>query len=163
MMSKGLLFRVAACAMALLGPVCFPDVAVAGASATEPLSIITRDGTEHRFRVEVVRTPEAQARGLMFRESLAADAGMLFVEKRERRQVMWMKNTLIPLDMLFIRKSGSIARIHQRAVPGSVVNISSRGPVLAVLELPGGTVSRLKIRRMDTVRHAAFDSGAPDQ
>lgn len=130
--------------------------AMAQDAGTEPLSIRASDGKTHAFRVEIARTPQEQARGLMHRESLAPDAGMLFLHTSEARQSMWMKNTLIPLDMLFIRRDGRISRIHERAVPGSLESISSRGRVLAVLELRGGTVARLEIRVGDRVEHAAF-------
>lgn len=132
------------------------SLALAQAGVTEPLSITTSDGKTHEFQVEIARTPREQAQGLMHRDSLAADAGMLFVHAREERQSMWMKNTLIPLDMLFIRRDGRISRLHERAVPGSLKSISSRGRVLAVLELRGGTVARLGIKIGDRVTHAAF-------
>ena len=122
----------------------------------EPLAIVTASGDVHSFEVEIARTPDEQARGLMFRRTLAPDAGMLFVHAKDGRQSMWMKNTLIPLDMLFIRRNGGISRIHERAIPRSLTAISSRGRVRAVLELAGGTVARLGIRIGDRVRHAAF-------
>jgi uncharacterized protein len=128
----------------------------AQAGPTEPLSITVSAGETHVFQIERARTSEEKARGLMHREALAPDAGMLFVYSKERRQSMWMKNTLIPLDMLFLRHDGRIAHIHERAVPGSLKTISSRGRVLAVLELRGGTVARLGIRTGDRVRHPAF-------
>ena len=131
--------------------------AVAEDRPTEPLSIIVAGGTTNAFEVEVAKTFEEKALGLMHRRSLAPDAGMLFVYTKELRQSMWMKNTLIPLDMLFIRDDGRIAHIHERAVPGSLATISSRGRVLAVLELRGGTVARLGIRKGDRVAHAMFD------
>ena len=133
-----------------------PSGAMAQSGPTEPLSIFSSNGKTHVFQVEIARTAQEQARGLMHRESLAPDAGMLFVHTSESRQSMWMKNTLIPLDMLFIRRDGRIARIHERAVPGSLESISSRGRVLAVLELRGGTVARLGIKTGDRVEHAAF-------
>lgn len=123
---------------------------------TEPLSITVSAGETHAFQVELARTFEEKAQGLMYRDALAPDAGMLFVHAKESRQSMWMKNTLIPLDMLFIRRDGRIAHIHERAVPGSLETISSRGRVLAVLELRGGTVARLGIRKGDRVHHPAF-------
>src|SRR3546814_13522615 len=85
----------------------------------------------------------------MYRDHLAADAGMLFVYSQPRRVSMWMKNTLIPLDMLFIAPDGRIESIVKRAVPHSLATISSRGKVRAVLELNGGTVDRLGIRPGD--------------
>ncbi len=148
--SRRLLLAAGAAALLAAAP------APAGEAPTEPLSILSADGREHRFEVEVARTAEEKARGLMFRESLAADAGMLFLSRRPRRQVMWMKNTLIPLDMLFVAADGRIARIHERATPMSLDSISSRGRVLAVLELRGGTAARLGLRPGDRVRHPAF-------
>lgn len=134
----------------------FCPEASAQARPTEPLSITVSSGESHVFQVELARTFEEKARGLMYRDSLAPDAGMLFVHANELPQSMWMKNTLIPLDMLFIRRDGRIAHIHERAVPGSLGTISSRGRVLAVLELRGGTVARLGIKTGDRVRHMTF-------
>lgn len=148
--SRRLLLAAGAAALLAAAP------APAGEAPTEPLSILAADGREHLFEVEVARTPEQKARGLMFRESLAPDAGMLFLSRRPRRQTMWMKNTLIPLDMLFVAADGRIVRIHERATPMSLESISSRGRVLAVLELRGGTAARLGLRPGDRVRHPAF-------
>jgi len=122
----------------------------------EVLSISVAGGKTHTFEVEIAETFEEKARGLMHRRSLALDGGMLFVYTKELRQSMWMKNTLIPLDMLFIRQNGRIAHIHERAVPGSLATISSRGRVLAVLELRGGTAARLGIRKGDRVAYTIF-------
>jgi uncharacterized membrane protein (UPF0127 family) len=124
---------------------------------TSPLVIVTADGAEHAFIVEVADEDSERARGLMFRESLPGDRGMLFDYKRPRRVAMWMKNTLIPLDMLFIRADGTIANIRERAVPRSLQTIPSKGRVRAVLELAGGTVDRLGIAPGDAVRHAIFE------
>lgn len=132
------------------------SAALAQTGPTEPLAITASGGETHHFQVELAKSFQDKARGLMHRESLAADAGMLFVYTREQRQDMWMKNTLIPLDMLFIRRDGRILHVHERAVPGSLETISSRGRVLAVLELRGGTVARLGIKVGDRVRHPAF-------
>lgn len=130
--------------------------AVAQTKTTEPLSITVSSGETHAFTVEIARTFEEQAQGLMYRETLAPDAGMIFVYAKETRQSMWMKNTLIPLDMVFIRRDGRISHIHERAVPGSLDTISSRGRVAAVLELRGGTVARLGIGVGDRVGFSAF-------
>ena len=119
------------------------------------ISIETKSG-QHRFAVELAHTPEQLSVGLMFRRALPRDAGMLFDYARSQRVAMWMKNALIPLDILFIDKSGRIVHIRQRAVPGSMETISSRVPVRGVLELNGGTVSRLGIARGDKVRHRIF-------
>ena len=117
--------------------------------------IETKSG-QHRFAVELAETPEQLSFGLMFRRALPQDAGMLFDYARPQRVAMWMKNTLIPLDMLFIDTSGHIVHIRQRAVPGSLEAISSKVPVRGVLELNGGTVSRLGITCGDKVRHKIF-------
>ena len=122
----------------------------------ETLSIITDEGKRYIFRVETARTPDQQATGLMFREDLDEDAGMLFLYARESLQAMWMKNTLIPLDILFIKRDGRIHYIYERAVPGSLATISSRGRIRAVLELRGGTVARLGIQSGDLVEHPAL-------
>ena len=107
---------------------------------------IRAGGTLHRFTVEVARTPRQHAQGLMFRSRMAADAGMLFVYDPPRPVAMWMRNTRIPLDMIFIAPDGRISHIVQRTVPFSLENIPSRGTVRAVLELNAGTVARLGIR-----------------
>ncbi|MGD1879125.1 MAG: DUF192 domain-containing protein [Kiloniellaceae bacterium] len=123
---------------------------------TGTLSIETAAGKTHDFTVEVAETPEQRAQGLMFRRQLAADAGMLFLFGSMEERAMWMKNTLIPLDMLFIDDGGKIVRIEARTVPHSLRAIVSGGPVSAVLELNAGTASRLAIEPGDRVRYPAF-------
>jgi uncharacterized protein len=113
-----------------------------------------------RFAVELALTRAQQEQGLMYRSRLAADAGMLFIFPRTATQAFWMKNTLIPLDMLFISADGMIVDIHERAVPLDETPIVSRVPVKAVLELNGGTVARLGIKKGDVVRAAAFGNAA---
>jgi hypothetical protein len=115
-----------------------------------------------RFTVELAISPEDQAQGLMYRRSLPRDAGMLFDFGRTRPAEFWMKNTLIPLDMLFIAADGHIADIHERAVPLSEATIESKVPVRAVLELNGGTVSRLGIKPGDLVHHPIFGTAADE-
>jgi uncharacterized protein len=126
---------------------------------TSPLVIDTEGGARH-FTVELAVTPEEQAQGLMFRRALAADAGMLFDLGGTRPATFWMKNTLIPLDMLFIAADGRIADIHARAVPLSEAMIESKAPVRAVLELNGGTAARLGIHEGDVVHHALFGNAS---
>ncbi len=123
--------------------------------ATSTLVIDTAAGPRH-FTVEMALTPAEQQQGLMFRDTLAPDAGMLFVFPETQTAVFWMKNTRIPLDMLFIAANGKIADIHERAIPMSEANIVSKVPVKAVLELNGGTVDRLKIKVGDMVHHPVF-------
>lgn len=108
-------------------------------------------GRTHEFRVEVARTRSQQIKGLMFRRRLDADAGMLFVYRRAARIGMWMKNTYVPLDMLFIDRTGMIVEIAQRTVPLSTTVIPSKKPVMAVLEVNAGTVARLGIEIGDRV------------
>jgi uncharacterized protein len=124
----------------------------------EPLVIATRDGARHRFRVELAADPAHQTTGLMFRERLGPDEGMLFDWGGPRESSMWMKNTLIPLDMLFIAADGRIHRIAERTVPHSLAAVDSRGPVRATLELAGGTAERLGLRVGDRVLHRIFGS-----
>ncbi|MEZ5669154.1 MAG: DUF192 domain-containing protein [Alphaproteobacteria bacterium] len=127
--------------------------AATGASAVEQgtLDIVTAEGVMHRFEVEVVRTPQDMAVGLMFRQEMAADAGMLFVYAQPRETSFWMKNTLLPLDMLFIDADGLVHHIAERTVPLSTTPVPSRGPVRAVLEVNGGTCERLGIAPGDRV------------
>lgn len=147
--------------MKRLAFVLFLLIAAAPAAAqvafeTASLTIETAAGDEHSFQVEIAETGEQRAQGLMFRRRMAADAGMLFLFGRSEVRAMWMKNTLIPLDMLFIDETGKIVRIEERTVPHSERAIVSGGPVSAVLELNAGTASRLKIGPGDRVRHPAF-------
>ena len=120
------------------------------------LFIETASGQRYRFDVEVAETPEQHSQGLMFRESLPVDAGMLFVYPSERHVAMWMRNTLIPLDMLFVDADGRIVRIHENATPHSTLTIPSRHLVKAVIELNGGTAAKFGIRPGDRVVHPAF-------
>ena len=127
------------------------------ASMKSELSIITSNGSKHNFLVEVARTEEEKKIGLMFRKTLAKNAGMLFLYKREALRLMWMKNTFIPLDILFIDKNGVIKRVVKRTIPHSLATISSRKSVLAVLELRGGITSSLEIKKGDRIEHPAFE------
>ncbi|RDD63881.1 DUF192 domain-containing protein [Ferruginivarius sediminum] len=125
---------------------------------TDSLTIVTADGARHGFTVELATTPRQRAQGLMYRRDLAADRGMLFVYRRPRDVSMWMKNTFIPLDMLFIDEDGRVVRIAERTVPESLQTISSGKPVLAVLELRGGSADRLGLSDGDEVRHRVFEN-----
>jgi uncharacterized membrane protein (UPF0127 family) len=127
---------------------------------TDRLVIETAEGTRHDIRIELATTPHQQQQGLMFRRDMAADAGMLFVYSSVGMLSMWMKNTVIPLDMLFIADGGRIVKIVERTIPLSLKTISSDRPVRGVLEVNGGTVARLGIRRGDRVLYGAFESGS---
>ena len=110
-----------------------------------PLTITAANGKAHRFTVEVARTPEQQAQGLMNRESLGPDRGMIFPYDPPVAASFWMKNTLIPLDMIFVRADGIIARIEANTVPLSLDPVAAGEPVAAVLELAGGRSAELGI------------------
>ena len=105
----------------------------------------------HRFTVEVAASAQAQERGLMYRERLAPDRGMIFPFARPVEATFWMKNTLIPLDLIFIRADGTIANIGANAVPMSTAIVAAEGPVTAVLEVAGGRAAELGIRAGDRV------------
>lgn len=126
----------------------------------DEITVETAAGGRHVFDVEMALSPDQRAQGLMFRRSMAPMAGMLFLYERPEQRAMWMKNTYIPLDMLFIDESGVIVRIQERTVPFSLQAIASGQAVTAVLELNAGTSSRLAIKPGDRVLHAAFESGS---
>ena len=128
----------------------------AQAQSLEKLLITNAAGQIHSFDVEVMRTDDQRARGLMFRRSMPADRGMLFDFKREDHVAMWMQNTFIPLDMLFIRRDGSIARIAENTEPLSTTTIPSGAPVIAVLEINGGESGKRGIKAGDKVSHSLF-------
>ncbi|WP_219893871.1 DUF192 domain-containing protein [Aquisediminimonas profunda] len=115
-----------------------------------PLTIKTSTAVR-KFRVEVARTEDEQARGLMFRQSLPEDGGMIFPMSPPRFASFWMKNTVIPLDMIFIRTDGTIARIAADTIPYSLEPVTSGEPVAAVLELAGGKAAALGIAEDDVV------------
>ncbi|HXV25807.1 MAG TPA: DUF192 domain-containing protein [Alphaproteobacteria bacterium] len=117
--------------------------------------IATRDA-RHVFTIEIARTPAEMQRGLMFRSYLAPDHGMLFLYEEDRPVSFWMKNTFIPLDLFFTDASGRIVRIAERTVPLSTERISSEEPVRAVLEVNGGTASRLQVKVGDRLIHPAL-------
>ena len=118
---------------------------------TAHLVVHTAGGDRFPFAVELAVTPEEEARGLMFRPSMAQDHGMLFIFPDADRRIFWMKNTLIPLDIIFIGKDKRIVNIAANATPLSESLIASTGPALRVLELNGGTAAKLGIRPGDTV------------
>ncbi|WP_260581838.1 DUF192 domain-containing protein [Sphingopyxis sp. PET50] len=139
-----------AVALAMALPVASCGDSDAARPATIPVTIKAPDKT-HVFTVEVARTPEEQEKGLMFRTSLPEKGGMLFPFAKPRYASFWMKNTLIPLDMVFIRTDGSIDRIAENTIPENLEPVVSGGEVSAVLELAGGTAAKLGIDENATV------------
>jgi uncharacterized protein len=125
------------------------------AARIEPLSIVT-DSSATLFSAEIADNDELRGRGLMFRHVMPADQAMLFDFEKPRPAAMWMKNTYISLDMLFVRTDGTIAAIAENTEPLSTQTISVDEPVQGVVELAAGTVKRLGIKRNDKVYHQVF-------
>ncbi|MCI0467836.1 MAG: DUF192 domain-containing protein [Beijerinckiaceae bacterium] len=121
----------------------------------ENLEIVTSSGT-HVFSVEVMRTDQQRERGLMFRRFLPQDQGMVFGFEAERPLMMWMKNTYLPLDMIFIGRSGKVTGLAENTEPLSEEIIPSGAPAYAVLEVNAGTAGRIGLRIGDMVRHPLF-------
>ena len=112
-----------------------------------------------RFTVELADEPEERAQGLMFRENMAQGAGMLFLYDAPQRATFWMRNTLIPLDMIFIDPSGVVTHVHENAVPLDETTIDGGPGVLMVLEINGGLSGRLGIVPGSELRHPRLDQG----
>lgn len=135
------------CILPLLG------LLLLAACSSEDRVILHTDSGDHRFTVEIVDTPEARAQGLMFRQSLAEDAGMLFDFHEERPVSFWMRNTFIPLDMIFISATGTVENIHVNARPQDPTSIPSGVPVRFVLEIIGGRSEAIDLEIGDRVSH----------
>ncbi|OCP24129.1 MULTISPECIES: DUF192 domain-containing protein [unclassified Ensifer] len=118
------------------------------------MRVVTADNQAHELTVELAIDADQREQGLMFRRSMAPDHGMLFDFGETRRVMMWMKNTHLALDMLFVDKRGIVRTIHQDAVPFSEAIIDSGEPVAFVLELNAGTVKRLGIKAGDRLEGA---------
>jgi uncharacterized protein len=125
--------------------------------------VIDADHGQVTFRAEVAGDVASQERGLMFRTKLAPNAGMLFDFHKSDYQTFWMKNTILPLDMIFIRNDGTISSIAPSAVPYSETPIPSTEPVRAVLEINGGRAAQLGIEPDQRVHNAVFDNALPGQ
>jgi uncharacterized membrane protein (UPF0127 family) len=126
----------------------------------EKLVIAGHGGPEHVFNVEMAVKPEQQTVGEMFRTSVPEDGGMLFDWSFPHEQQMWMRNTLVPLDMVFINADGTIRSIAESTTPRSLAPIDSHGPVRATLELAGGVTAKLDIRVGDTVKQRIFGNAS---
>lgn len=124
---------------------------------TTPLTVTTSTNGEVRFNVEVAQTPKELQYGLMFRTEMPSNNGMIFIFDPVRPVQMWMKNTKLPLDMLFVAANGQIIMIKEKATPMSENRITCKSPVRAVIELNAGQVNRHKIQVGDFVKHTTFD------
>ena len=148
---------------ALLAAACAVPAAPAFAQAAlstppqqlEPLTIVTASG-EHRFQIEVARTDEQRARGLMFRRFMPEDRGMLFDFKNEQPIMMWMRNTYIPLDMIFIARDGRVINVAENTEPLSERTIASAAPAFAVLEVNAGVARKIGLKAGDRISHPLF-------
>ncbi len=146
--------RSATCFLAFLA-IATIGAAPAKSLKTEPLDVVTARGAFH-FTVEIADTDATRERGLMFRKKLAADHGMLFDFKHAQMVSFWMRNTLIPLDMIFIGPDGRIISIARNATPLSDANIPSGGPTLGVLEIRGGRAAEIDALPGDRVENRIF-------
>jgi uncharacterized membrane protein (UPF0127 family) len=137
-------------------------IALPAAALADDSRLVLHSATgDHEFHVQVVDTPEGRAQGLMFVTELADDAGMLFDFKDEREVSFWMRNTFIPLDMVFVGADGVVKTIHVNARPHDVTSIPSEVPVQFVLEIPGGRSVELGLKPGDTMEHDRV--AAPDK
>lgn len=120
------------------------------------VAVVETASGAHTFTVELAQTQAQRARGLMHRREMAPDHGMLFDFGADDEVTMWMQNTYISLDMVFLTNEGRVHRIERNTTPLSTKTISSKGPVRSVLELNAGTADRIGLKRGDTVRHTLF-------
>jgi uncharacterized protein len=144
--------------LALAGAMSAARAQAGPAPKLETVEVVTGQG-HARFRVEIAATRAEQARGLMFRKGLAADHGMLFVYRRPQPAAYWMKNTLIPLDIIFIQPDGRVLSIARNARPLDQTPLPSGGLILGVLEIAGGRAAQLGILPGDRVLHRIFPKG----
>jgi uncharacterized protein len=128
--------------------------------ASEPLTVTTAKGVAHKFTVELALDDAQREHGLMFRKSMPADHGMLFDFGTSRRVMMWMENTPLPLDMLFLDATGAVTHIRENAVPYSEAIIDSEQPVKYVIELNGGIVKKLGLTIGDRVTSPTITKSA---
>ncbi len=143
--------------LALLVLLCMPVTLLA--ACREDQVWLRGNWGETRFTVELADNPKERSRGLMFRKTLPRGAGMLFVYEHPQRASFWMKNTLIPLDMLFLDRTGTVSHVHHRAIPGDLTPIVGGTQVYAVLEINGGLARSYGIGVGSQLRHRVFSNG----
>lgn len=145
---------------------CAPAVGLANASASkvrlEPFYFQTAKGQRLDLMIEIANTMESRENGLMFRESLDKNSGMLFQFDDEQNRAFWMRNTLIPLDMVFMNRQGVITQIYQNAIPHDETLIKSDAPAFAVLEINGGRAAELGLKPGDVAHHVTFGNMLAD-
>lgn len=146
---------IAAILLVFLGLFALAPARAAEPARVEPVIIETASG-RYTFQAEIADTPELRERGLMFRHRLPEGRAMLFDWGSVSEVAMWMKNTYIPLDMIFITRSGKVANVAENTVPFSETIIPSEGPVAGVLEVAAGTAKRIGLKPGDTVLHSMF-------
>ena len=134
---------------------CSPQAMALEPPKIEPLTLVS-DTTSVMFQAQIADTPELRERGLMFRQVMPADSAMLFDFVEPRPVAMWMKNTLVSLDMVFVREDGTIAALALNTVPQSLDTISVQEPVRGVIELAAGTVKKLGLKKNDKVFQRIF-------
>jgi uncharacterized protein len=135
-------------------------LAPAGVLAGEKGTIVFKTETgAHSFDIEVMTTDGERAKGLMFRRALPEQSGMLFLYDRPQAATMWMKNTFIPLDMVFIAEGGAVHRIEANTEPFSTATISSEGDIIAVLELNAGEAARIGLKPGDRAIYPGLGEG----
>ena len=132
---------------------------IARAECSQNTLELRGDWGQAGFVVEIAETAETRSEGLMFREAMARRAGMLFVYDKPQRAVFWMKNTLIPLDMIFVDRTGRVSHVHHDAIPGDLTPIDGGNNVYAVLEINAGLARQYGINVGTELRHKVFSDG----
>ncbi|MGO4909671.1 DUF192 domain-containing protein [Pseudorhodobacter sp. W20_MBD10_FR17] len=140
----------------ILGLLLASPAAVWAGCAPDQVEIRLTNGGMARFSVEVADDPAERAKGLMFREEMASSAGMVFFYERPQHAVFWMKNTLIPLDMIFADSTGLVKHVHANAIPHDETGIDGGTDILAILEINGGLAKKLGITAGSVMRHPDF-------
>ncbi|MFD1194359.1 DUF192 domain-containing protein [Seohaeicola saemankumensis] len=154
------MIRRALLVLLMAGGAALAQVALAQASSDcrADTVLLRGDWGQARFSVEIADTPDTRSRGLMFRETMAKSAGMLFVYDTPQRATFWMRNTLISLDMIFADERGVVRHVHHNAIPGDETVIDGGRGILAVLEINGGLARAMGIVPGSQMRHPAFAS-----